>query len=100
MLASNAGLNWALLAILSAVVRSDSVVGLTQAEMAALACKTTAMASDVAEIREAAAVGRRLLERYGDDWWEARVVRTVDTGIGKGRQVPCRTFLFTDSRCN
>ena len=39
------------------------------------------MASDGDEIREAAAVGRRLLERYGDDWWEAQVVRKVDTGI-------------------
>ena len=40
-----------------------------------------AMASNGDEIREAAAVGRRLLERYGDDWWEAQVVRKVDTGI-------------------
>ena len=35
--------------------------------------------TDGDEIREAAAVGRRLLERYGDDWWEAQVVRKVDT---------------------
>ena len=53
----------------------------TKEEMDALACKITAVASDVAEIQKAAAVSRRLLERYGDDWWEARVVRKVDAGI-------------------
>ena len=42
--------------------------------MEALACKTTAMASDGDEIREAAAVGH---ERYG----ETQVVRKVDTVI-------------------
>ena len=46
--------------------------------MAALACKNTAMASDGDEIREAAAVGRTLLERYGD---EAQLVKKVGTGI-------------------
>ena len=49
--------------------------------MEELACRTTAMSSDMEGTREAAAVGRRLLERYGDDWWEAQVVRKVDTGI-------------------
>ena len=49
--------------------------------MEALASKTVAMASNGDQIRESAAVGRWLLERYGDDWWEARVVRKVDTGI-------------------
>ena len=39
------------------------------------------MASDGDGIREAAAVGRMLLERYGDEWWEAQVVRKVNTGI-------------------
>ena len=42
---------------------------------------TTAMASDGDEIRQNVTVGRKLLERYGDDWWEAQVVRKVDTGI-------------------
>ena len=50
-------------------------------EMEELSCKNAAMASDVVEIREATAVGRRLLERYGNEWWEAQVVRKVDTGI-------------------
>ena len=49
--------------------------------MEALGCKNTAMASDGDGIREAAAVGRRLLGRYGDEWWEAQVVRKVDAGI-------------------
>ena len=49
--------------------------------MEELSCKNAAMASDVVEIREATAVGRRLLERYGNEWWEAQVVRKVDTGI-------------------
>ena len=39
------------------------------------------MASDGDGTREVAAVGRRLLECYGDEWWEAQVVRKVDTGI-------------------
>ena len=39
------------------------------------------MASDGDEIQQNVAVGRKLLERYGDDWWEAQVVRKVDTGI-------------------
>ena len=50
-------------------------------ETEAIASKTTAMASDGDETREAAAVGRRLLGRYGDDSWEARVARKIDTGI-------------------
>ena len=51
---------------------------LTEEKMEAIAAKTTAMASDGDEIREAAAVGRTLLERYGD---EAQLVKKVGTGI-------------------
>ena len=49
--------------------------------MEALAYKNVAMASNGDQIRESAAVGCRLLERYGDVWWEAQVARKVDTGI-------------------
>ena len=66
--------------------------------MEALDCKTTAMASDEDEIRDSAAVGRKLLERHGADWWEAQVVRKVDTGIDieftkKNRGRTWKTFI-------
>ena len=66
--------------------------------MAALACKTTAMDSDGDGIREAADVGLRLLEQYGDEWWEAQVIRRVNTGMDidftkKSRGRTWKTFI-------
>ena len=63
-------------AVLASIARSNWVLLIfcQKQEMEELACKTTAMASDADEIREAAAVGH---ERYG----ETQVVRKVDTVI-------------------